>query len=324
MATKTLWLGFAAGALLLVLLWLALPSQSTNDMVDWVIRTQRAYLSEMRTAVRAIRAGDLTAVSALLGGAFVYGVLHAIGPGHGKAVIASYVVADGATLRRGLLVTALSSLAQGASAVLLVGSLALIFGLGRAQVEYGAWIIEVLATSLLVALGLLQAYRASMGADDHHCDHGHGDHAIRPQDHGHHHHAALAPSRNEHPHRHARQGEHRHLEPAGAQRSMLAVALTIGLRPCSGAIVLLLFAMVQGVLLAGIAGVFAMAAGTGLTVAVLAIGAVYGRRLAGTIAEATDRAAGLQRAIAVAGWLAVAGFGALLLAAAWQGPGGLL
>lgn len=104
---------------------------------------------------------------------------------------------------------------------------------------------------------------------------------------------------------------------------MLAVALTVGIRPCTGAIVLLLFCLVQGVFVAGIAGAFAMAAGTGITVAILAIGAVYGRRLIGGVAEATDRAAGVQRTVAVLGWLAVAGFGSMLFAAAWRGPAGL-
>lgn len=305
MANRGLWAGFGAALLLLFLVWLALPADFLADALERMIRAQRAYLAEMRAAVRALKAGDAAALATLLSGAFVYGVLHAVGPGHGKAVIASYVLADGATLRRGLAVTALSSIAQGASAVLLVGVLAAVIGLGRGQVEHGAWIVEIGATALLVGLGLLQAFRAATGGHDH--GHSH-DHAHGHADHDH------------HPHAHC---GHDHAPPPSGSRSMLAVALTVGIRPCTGAIVLLLFCLVQGVFVAGIAGAFAMAAGTGITVAVLAVGAVYGRRLIGGIANATDRAAGVQRAVAVLGWLAVAGFGAMLFAAAWRGPAGL-
>lgn len=313
MANRGLWAGLGAALLVLSLGWLALPPDFLAEALERMIKAQRAYLAEMRAAVRALKAGDAAALATLLGGAFLYGVLHAVGPGHGKAVIASYVLADGATLRRGLAVTALSSVAQGASAVLLVGILAAVIGLGRGQVEHGAWIVEIGATALLVLLGLVQAFRAARGGHDH--DHGHHHHPGPSQaaskDHGHHDH-----------HHHAHCG-HDHAPPPSDGRSMLAVALTVGIRPCTGAIVLLLFCLVQGVFVAGIAGAFAMAAGTGITVAILAIGAVYGRRLIGGVAEATDRAAGVQRAVAVLGWLAVAGFGSMLFAAAWRGPAGL-
>jgi len=283
------------------LLWLALPAGLLGEFVDWMMRAQRAYLAEMRAAVRALKAGDAMAITTLLAGAFTYGVLHAAGPGHGKAVIASYVLADRATLRRGLIVTALSSTAQAISAVALVGVMAVILGLGRAQVESGARMIEIGATALLVALGLIQAFRAATGGGHHHVHHQHDADL-------HHDHAACG---------------HSHAPPAADKRSMLAVALSVGIRPCTGAIVLLLFCLIQGTFMAGVAGTFAMAAGTGITVAVLAAGAVFGHRLIGGVVAATDRAAAFQRGLAVVGWLAVAGFGGLLLAAAWERPSGL-
>lgn len=271
-----------------------LPLRWLDDLGARALAAQREHLVEMRRAVRALRSAESWApLATLLGGAFLYGVLHAIGPGHGKAVIAAYAVADRATLRRGLLATAIASLAQGLSAILLVGLLALILGLGRGEIERWALQVEIGATAVIALFGLAKAGLAAAG---HHHDHGH--------DHG-------------HGHGHGNDHDHDH---SHAPRSLWAVALTVGIRPCTGAIVLLLFCLTQGLFVAGMLGTLAMSAGTAVTVGLLAVAAIYARGAASVVAGDGRTAALLHRGLAVAGWLMVALFGAALFLAAWRAP----
>lgn len=60
----------------------------------------------------------------------------------------------------------------------------------------------------------------------------------------------------------------------------MAVVFSVGIRPCTGAILVLVFAVTQGVFWAGVAATFAMAFGTAITVAVLATLALGSRELA--------------------------------------------
>ena len=64
---------------------------------------------------------DGSAVWGLLGLSFLYGIFHAAGPGHGKAVISSYVVANEETWRRGVVLSFASALLQAFVAVAFVG-----------------------------------------------------------------------------------------------------------------------------------------------------------------------------------------------------------
>jgi ABC-type nickel/cobalt efflux system permease component RcnA len=276
-----------------------LPVRWLDDLGRRALAAQRDYLVEMRRAVRALRGGESWApLAGLIGGAFVYGVLHAIGPGHGKAVIAAYTVADRATLRRGLTATAIASLAQGVSAIALVGLLAVVLGFGRGEIEQWARHVELAATAAIALFGLAKAGLAAAG---HQHDHGHG------HDHG-------------HAHRHDQGHEHPHHAPP---RSLWTIALAVGIRPCTGAIVLLLFCLTQGLFMAGMLGTLAMSAGTAITVGLLAVATVYARHWAGTLAGDGGAAALLHRGLAIAGWLTVALFGAALFLAAWRAPGSL-
>ena len=93
--------------------------------------------------------------------------------------------------------------------------------------------------------------------------------------------------------------------------------LAVGIRPCSGAIIILVFALSQGLLLAGVAATFVMALGTGLTVAILATIAVSAKGLAMRFADAeSGRGSTVLRVIEIGGALAVLLFGVLLLGGA--------
>jgi hypothetical protein len=68
---------------------------------------------------------------------FVYGVLHAIGPGHGKTIISSYVVANEETVRRGVIISFIAAGLQALSAIVLVG--VLLIALGATGLQVNAW-----------------------------------------------------------------------------------------------------------------------------------------------------------------------------------------
>jgi len=124
-----------------------------SGLFGWIVEQQAVFYRRLSGAVRGIRTGDAGAFATLVGLSFLYGVFHAAGPGHGKAVISSYIVATGETVRRGVLLAALSSLLQALTAIALVGFLAAILGVtARTMSRVVNW-IELAAYGLIIAIG---------------------------------------------------------------------------------------------------------------------------------------------------------------------------
>jgi ABC-type nickel/cobalt efflux system permease component RcnA len=267
----------------------------------WITLQQSMLRRELVELLAQLKAGNSGALLGLLGGSFLYGVLHAAGPGHGKLIIASYLFANESQVKSGLKLTAVSSLLQALSAILIVGLLAALLDRARLQVARDVQLLEVASYALIVLLGLVMLWRALRPHDRGH-DHGH-DHDHRHEHHHGHHHGWTAPA------------------AAIPRRDFWAMALSIGIRPCSGAVIVLLFTFGQGLLGAGIAATFAMAVGTAVTVGLLALLALGSRRLALGLASGRSRlAAILARSFAVLGALAVVVLGALFLWVAWSEP----
>jgi nickel/cobalt exporter len=169
-------------------------------------------------------------------------------------------------------------------------------------------------------IALLRGRPAQHGHHEHHHDHGHAHH-----DHGHHHHDHGHDHHHHHDHAHDHDDDghawgHAHApEPSElAGRDWLKRGLTavvaVGLRPCSGAIIVLVFALAQGLFAIGIASTFAMGLGTAITVAAIATLAVGARGLAARFAR-TKPGAGtiLLRALETAAAVVIVLFGAALL-----------
>ncbi|WAI86285.1 MULTISPECIES: nickel/cobalt transporter [Achromobacter] len=224
---------------------------------------QSHFYRQLTGAVRAWQA-DGGAAWTLIGLSFAYGVFHALGPGHGKAVISSYVVANRQTARNGALLALASALIQALVAIVMVAVLALVFNATATTMNQATRWLELASYGLVTLLGVwlvwIKAVRPLLrrrrepvaSADAHHHHHHHDDcgcgHAHVP-----------APD-----------------QVAGQlnwRRAMSAI-LAVGLRPCSGALIVLVFALSQGFVLAGVASALAMGLGTGLTVAALACLAV--------------------------------------------------
>lgn len=231
----------------------------------------------------------------LYGLSFTYGVLHAVGPGHGKIAISSYLMASGSKLRRGLWITLISSLAQAVSAVAVVGVLALILHLTSRRIDAEVSVFETVSYGLITLFGVWMLILALRGGHHHHHE----------QDHGHDHHG------------HAHHG-HAH-EPAVRKTTLTAVILAVGLRPCSGAVLVLLFTLGQGIFGLGIGAAFVMSLGTAATVTTLAIFAVLARQSAMRVIKIdSPLVAVAERAFAIAGALFIIVGGGLFLLAALQ------
>ena len=296
----------------------------------WVMARQGEYNQRLAQTIREIRTEPFVATLLLAALSFAYGILHAAGPGHGKAVISSYVLADHQTVRRGIALSFLASLFQALSAILLFAILIFVFqatGVTRKASE--AW-LETISWGLVVLLGAGMLYgqvRRFLGAGGHghgHAhDHGHSDHS-----HGHsrHEHGSDHSHDHEHAHGHSHAGDscghaHAHMpdpkQLAGdwSWSKALSLALAVGIRPCTGAIFVLGFALSQGLLWAGVLATFAMALGTAITVSALAVLAVGSREFAARFGGAGNaRWAGHVRTFAgIGGSLAVLVFGLILL-----------
>lgn len=248
------------GALGLLVLWL---TDGGAAVADWAQTAQRAAQDRMAATLRALHAGAPGALAGLWGLCFAYGFVHAIGPGHGKLVVGAYGMGTDASLARLGGIAMLGAFGQALTAILLVLGGAALLGLTRAGMEEFAtmWLDRaalwaVLALGLwLVIRGVRAFYRARPAAQDH------GAQDICPSC-GHSH----APDPGV-------------VARAQSWREMAAVIGAISLRPCTGALFVLLLTWRMGLVWQGVGGVLAMALGTGLvtvTAALLAGGARRG------------------------------------------------
>lgn len=262
-----------AALVLLIAATVAMADPSwLGGILRYVQQVQGDLTRGLAKAVRAVKdEGSFAASFWLLALSFFYGVVHAAGPGHGKAVIAAYLVGNENAVRRGITLSFLSAAAQGVTAICAVGLLAALFGFVSNEVASFALMLERASYAMIAGIGLFlsaQTVRSmALGRDVH--------------EHAHTHH--------QHDHAHARDHEHTHVTPQEASNwtQGAAVVAAIGLRPCMGAILVLLFALAQGVFVFGMLATAAISLGTAITVGVLAIVASGARnvalRLAGTM-----------------------------------------
>ncbi len=281
---------------------------NATGIAGWILAKQSAFYQQMSGAVRAAKQNGI-AFWGLAGLSFAYGVFHAAGPGHGKAVVASYMLANERALRRGLVISALAALLQGLVAIAVVGLFALLLHATARSMNEAATDIDLASFAGIAALGLwlvlkkgrafVEAWRRFAGtarlpaAGHDHADHSLTQHADDHRSHEHHHHAhgkAGRRSADEPPGRdadtHDPHCDHFHApDPAmlGATFSWKSALLTIlaaGSRPCAGAILVLVFALSQGIFWAGVGATLAMSLGTAITTGTLAAIAVLAKGIA--------------------------------------------
>ncbi len=306
------------------------PSFNTSGIFGgffaWINMEQQRFYHTLTEAIKAMRE-DPWHLWSLIGLSFAYGVFHAAGPGHGKAVISSYMIANETELKRGVLLSFLSSMMQGGVAVLLVGAAYLVLRGSSISMTQATHFLEVVSYALIAAFGGWLLFRKLRGmrarrlapavAQGH--VHGH-DHSHTHHDHSHDHGHSHGPGEVCDTCGHAHAPDPLMLKgDRFALREAWSAIIAVGLRPCSGALIVLSFALLNGLYLGGVLSVFAMSIGTAITVSVLATLAVTAKDLAVRYASSGSSAMRISNGIEISGALLVLVLGTVLLAASLQG-----
>jgi nickel/cobalt exporter len=316
------------------------PTGPFAEIILWINMQQRSFYLAMTHALKGMRE-DPWQVSILIGLSFLYGILHAVGPGHGKAVISSYMLANETTLKRGIVLSFASSMLQAFTAIFVIGLTFLVLRGTTVSMDDATHYMEMASFVLIIAFGLSLLWRKVpvlfrprvahlmpekiVAGHEHHYHHDHDHH-----DHGHSH-SAHSHDHHDHGHHHNHSaGEvcetcgHSHApDPAMIAgdfnwKTAWSAIIAVGLRPCSGALIVLTFSLLNGLVLGGVLSVFAMAIGTFITVAILATLAVTAKNVALRVSGASALSGRVQNIIEIGGALFIVLFGVLLLTASLQ------
>lgn len=339
-------------------------------ILQWINTEQQAFYRSLTGALKTMREGG-SGLWMLIGLSFAYGVFHAAGPGHGKAVISSYMLANEVALRRGVLLSFASALLQGLTAIVLMSLVFLALRGTSISMTKATWFLESVSFGLIALFGawllwtkIRQFFRrpapaempmhslsaAHSGAEPHQHGHDHHD-CVHEHEHDHDHehgHACGHDHHHDHAHGHGHSHEHAHAhshEPSHEHHhhapgevcpscghahapdpSMLtadrldwktaaSAVAAVGIRPCSGALIVLTFAFLNSLWLGGILSVIAMSIGTAITVSVLATLAVTAKNWAVAISGGNGFGAAVGHVIEIGGALMVMLLGIALLAA---------
>lgn len=285
-------------------------------LFQWINTHQQAFYRSLTDALRAMRE-DGSKLWLLVGLSFAYGVFHAAGPGHGKAVISSYMLANEVALRRGVALSFASALLQGITAVVVVAAVFLFLRGTAISMTDATHFLEVASFALVTAFGgwlLWKKLRQMMvTADAGHHEHSHSHHHHNHCEHGHVHDASCGCG-----HAHAPDPRLLGDKKLDWKAGWSAVA-AVGMRPCSGALIVLTFSFLNSLWLGGIVSVFAMALGTAITVSSLAILAVYAKNRAVALANGRSWGNLVHHGIELCGAFFVLMLGLLLLGASLSG-----
>ena len=274
---------------------------SVDGVSGWILAQESGFYRLLTGAIRAVKeSGSAAWMLAAL--SFGYGVFHAAGPGHGKAVIATYMLANERVLRRGLIICLAAALLQGLVAVVLVGTAFLILGTTAKHMTAAANWIEIASYAGVTILGASCSPRRQRPSRPPGGS-GHGARGI----------LLLAPSaplqaaggrtaNRRRAHYFADDGGATHrtsglrsfsrarirprFEAGFSWRQAALTVAAAGSRPCSGAILVLVFASAQDIFLAGCAAVAAMSLGVAITTGALATSAVYAKKAVARYAAA--------------------------------------
>jgi nickel/cobalt transporter (NicO) family protein len=255
-----------------------------ENPVLWARDKQQAFSGTMRTSLNKLKAsGSSVAAWTLLSFGLAYGIFHAAGPGHGKVVISSWLIATENDLKRGLLVAFLSSMFQALTAIILVSGLFLIVASVGSVVRDVVGYLEQASYAMIAALGVYLIYTATRGWFR--------QSALTTQT------ASTSFNfeiTNQHQHighvhdancGHSHAPEPKDLRGDWSIKKALSLSFAIGLRPCTGAIAVLLAANTIGLYWAGVAATLAMGFGVFLTVSAIAMITVYGKDFAMKLAR---------------------------------------
>ena len=293
-------LALAAGALTLWQYWPQILLQSAI----W----QKGLHQQMTQLLQQVKTAPGQAGGLLVLFSLAYGVLHALGPGHGKVVITTFLATHPARLNITLRLTLLASLLQGSVAIVLVTLMLVVLQTSSRQLHLSSYWLEKGSYLLVIGLGIWIGVRALKTLLR----------QLRPRSpitiralraaHQHHAHCGCG---------HAHLPDAQQVAEAVSVKTQLLLVASMGLRPCSGAIMMLLFSRVIGVYLWGVLSAVVMALGTALTISAIGLLVQRARTLAQRLGDESRTASTAALAMPL---LALIG-SALLIAAGlalWQ------
>lgn len=259
-------LSIAAFVVLCALGWFWF-SGGFDSLGRWAASQQRDFQNAIAGGLRRVRGGEMAAITGVLLACFAYGLAHAAGPGHGKVLIGGYGMARKVPMLRLSLIALAASLGQAVTAVLLVYAGILVLNLGReVMVDVTEAIMAPVSYAAIALIGMWLVWRGLRKLLRQEPDHAHQgeDHTCSSCGHAH------GPSLEQ-------------VEQAGSLREAAILIAGIAVRPCTGALFVLIITWQMGIGGLGIAGAFAMAFGTALiTIFVgLVAGGLRGGMLAG-------------------------------------------
>jgi ABC-type nickel/cobalt efflux system permease component RcnA len=221
-----------------------------GDLVNYIARTQLEFHKLLNAQVMQIAKHSDSYGFSLIAISFAYGVFHALGPGHGKAVIVSYLASNPQSKFRSCLLAFAAAMFQAVTAIVLVTGLSLILKYKYADIEVTASQFSLIGYSLLLALGgyialrsLTQLYKSEK--NPHSCGSCCSSASVKVQE--------------------------------KSLSQLLSVAMAIGLRPCSGALLILVTSSLLGIYHFGVLGTLAMSLGTAASTCIIALASQYAR-----------------------------------------------
>lgn len=270
---------------------------------------QQQFYRALTSALREMKT-EPTKLWLLVGMSFAYGVFHAAGPGHGKAVISSYMIANEVELKRGVTLSFMSAIMQGITAIIVVGAVYFVLRGTAISMSDATFTLEAASYVLIILFGCWLLWKKIKQwfapKDQHNHDHSHS------HDHNHDH---LTPGETCSTCGHAHMPDPKSLSGDLTLRQAWSAIIAVGLRPCSGAVIVLSFALLHNLYLGGILSVFAMSIGTAITVSILATLAVTAKNTAVRFANSDQAAMRIGSTIEVLGALLIITLGILLLGA---------
>ncbi|MER8423790.1 nickel/cobalt transporter [Mesorhizobium sp. M1403] len=327
----------------------------------WINLRQQEFYHALAGAMKAMRQ-DGSKMWLLIGLSFAYGIFHAAGPGHGKAVISSYMVANEVALRRGIMLSFVSALLQALTAIVVMLLAYFVLRGTAISMTDAAWFLEIMSYVFVTLFGawllwrkagpaILRLFGANPGysLSAAHAGHSHAGHSHSAHAHAAHSHALHAHDDHDHAHDHHDHGAHDHAHAAHDHHSHAAgevcetcghlhapdpallsgdrfdwrtawsAVAAVGIRPCSGALIVLSFALLNGLWFGGILSVLAMALGTAITVSALATLAVTAKNWAVYFAGDGRMGNRIHSFVEIGGAAFVFLFGLLLLSASLTG-----
>lgn len=283
-----------------------------DSLVMFVYQQQRGFSRSLSDAVAALRTAPQGATLTLVTLGFMYGIFHAIGPGHGKAVISAYALTHETHFRRTIAVSFAAAFVQGFSAIAVVGILSLMVA-GSIH-RFATAADDVLNPISFAAVTAIGVYLLVHGVRVVRRDHANAPKRDLGHDHEHEHHEHCGCGHNHAP-------TPAQIDRASTPWRAATIALAVGIRPCSGAILVLVLSFAFGFPFSGIAAVLAMSLGTAITVSTLAVGA---QSLRWPLAQALEalgvRTALLSAGLMIMGGAVITAVGATLLHGALNAP----